>query len=113
MTLQITGKNVEVSQAFKTYVADRLAAVFDKYMKPQLSGHVRVEKERGRFHTSCSVRLRTGLVLEAAGEGTDAYASADAALDRLDKRVRRYKRRLTKHHGHGPSPRAAETSGTD
>lgn len=98
MTLQVTGKNVEVGEAFQTYVAGRLTAVLEKYIGPQLSGHVRVEKERGRFITGCSVRLRTGLVLEATGEGTDAYASADVALDRLEKQVRRYKRRLKQHH---------------
>lgn len=113
MTLQITGKNVEVGEAFQSYVAERIAVVLDKYIGPQLSGHVRVEKERGRFHTGCSVRLRTGLALEATGEGGDAYASTDAALDRLEKRVRRYKRRLKKHHSHAPAGKTPETSGSD
>jgi ribosomal subunit interface protein len=113
MTLQVTGKNVEVGEAFQTYVADRLALVLGKYIGPQLSGHVRVEKERGRFHTGCSVRLRTGLELEATGEGGDAYASADSALDRLEKRVRRYKRRLKKHHSHAQGEKAPETSASD
>jgi ribosomal subunit interface protein len=59
---------------------------------------VRVEKERGRFRTGCSVRLKTGRVFESTGEGHDAYTSADAALERLDKRLRRYKRRLKSRH---------------
>jgi ribosomal subunit interface protein len=98
MSLQVTGKNFEVGEAFQKHVADRIAAVLEKYIGPQLSGHVRVEKERGRFITGCSVRLRTGVVLEATGEGTDAYASAEAAIDRLEKQVRRYKRKLKSHH---------------
>ena len=77
----------------------------DKYIGPELSGHVRVEKSKIGFRTDCSLRLRTGLLLEAHGEGNDAYASADAAIERLGKRVRRYKRRLKDHHhGSGTEP---------
>ncbi|MGI9522741.1 MAG: ribosome hibernation-promoting factor, HPF/YfiA family [Hyphomicrobiaceae bacterium] len=103
MTIQITGKNIEVGNAFQTYVVDKARAVLEKYIGPEIYGHVRTSKERGRFHTNCSIRLRTGLLLEASGEGEDAYVSADAALQRLEKRVRRYKRRLKSHHTDGRS----------
>ena len=102
MTLQITGKNVEAGDAFKNYIAAKLAESLEKYIGPEISGHIRLEKERGRFRTDCSLRLKTGLLLESHGEGADAYASADAAVERMDKRLRRYKRRLKSHHnGHG------------
>lgn len=101
MTLQVTGKNVEAGDAFKIYITDKLGDSLEKYIGPEISGHVRLEKERGRFRTDCSIRLKTGLLLESHGEGADAYASADAAVERMDKRLRRYKRRLKSHHnGH-------------
>ena len=98
MTLQVTGKNVEAGEAFKIYITDKLSDSLEKYIGPELSGHVRLEKERGRFRTDCSIRLKTGLLLESHGEAADAYASADAAVERMDKRLRRYKRRLKSHH---------------
>jgi hypothetical protein len=49
--------------------------------------------------------------LEAHGVAADAYQSADRACERLEKRVRRYKRRL-KRHGGGETPRK-QTPGTD
>lgn len=102
MALQVTGKNVEAGDAFKLYITDKLGDSLEKYIGPEISGHVRLEKERGRFRTDCSIRLKTGLLLESHGEGNDAYASADAAVERMDKRLRRYKRRLKSHHnGHG------------
>lgn len=100
MTVQITGKNIDAGEAFQAYVSEKLTAILDKYIGTELSAHVRVEKERGRFRTHCSTRLRTGLLLESHGEGQDAYSSADTAFERLEKRVRRYKRRLKNHH-HG------------
>jgi hypothetical protein len=43
------------------------------------------------------VRLTNGLLLEAHGEGADAYASVDSAAHRLETRVRRYKGRIKSH----------------
>lgn len=100
MAIQLTGKNVQASEAFKDYITSKLSESLEKYIGPEISGHIRLEKERGRFRTDCSLRLKTGLLLETHGEGADAYASADAAVERMDKRLRRYKRRLKSHHNH-------------
>lgn len=100
MTLQVTGKNVDAGDAYKAYVLDKIAVVLEKYIGPEIGGHVRLEKERSVFRTNCSIRLRTGLLVEAHGTGGDAYASADSAVEHLEKRVRRYKRRLKDHHQH-------------
>lgn len=99
MTLQVTGKNLDVGDALRSYVVDKIEQTLDKYVGSSLSGHVRVEKQHGTFRTDCSIQLRSGLVLQSHGEAGDAYASADLALERLDKRLRRYKRRLKSHHG--------------
>lgn len=104
MAIQVTGKNIEAGGAYQSYVTDRISEVLDKYIGPELSGHVRIEKVRGRFRTNCSVRLRTGLMLESHGEEADAYKSADAAVERLEKRLRRYKRRLKSHHNGQSAP---------
>lgn len=97
MTIQITGKNVDAGNAYQTYVADKIRVVLQKYIGRDVDSHIRLEKERGVFKTSCAVKLASGLLLEANGEGGDAYASADDAVDRLESRVRRYKSRLKSH----------------
>jgi ribosomal subunit interface protein len=110
MSLQVTGKNIQVGESFQSYVSDKLDDAIEKYIGKYLAAHVRVEKERGRFLTSCSVRVRTGLLLESTGEGTDAYSSADAAFEHLEKRLRRYKRRLKNRH-YGPVADEGDGSG--
>ena len=97
MTIQVTGKNVDAGDAYQTYVTDKIRTVLQKYIARDVGGHVRLEKERGMFKTNCSVKLASGLLLEAHGEGQDAYASADAAVERFENRVRRYKGRLKSH----------------
>lgn len=104
MSIQVTGKNVDAGDAFAAYVTDRISSVLGKYIGPDINGHVRLAKERFSFHTSCSLRLRSGLLIEANGDGGDAYASADAAVEHLETRIRRHKKRLRSHHH---EPRAA------
>jgi ribosomal subunit interface protein len=101
MAIQITGKNIDLGSSLRGYVTDRLEKAFEKYGTDGLSGHIFVEKEHGRFATQCSVHLRSGLSLQSQGSGNEAYASVDEAMDRLEKRLRRYKRRLKNHHGAG------------
>ncbi len=98
MTIQITGKNLDLGSSLRGYVTDRLEKAFDKYGTDGLAGHIFVEKEHGQFMTQCSVHLRSGLSLQSQGRAGEAYASVDEAMDRLEKRLRRYKRRLKNHH---------------
>jgi ribosomal subunit interface protein len=98
MTIKVTGKNVDAGDAFTSYVSDKISTVLGKYIGPNIAGHVRLEKERSQFRTGCSLKLSSGLVIEANGEGGDAYSSADAAVEHLETRVRRHKRRLKSHH---------------
>jgi ribosomal subunit interface protein len=114
MTIKITGKNVEVSEAYSSFAAERIVESLEKYVGNEIAGHVRLEKERGRFRTSCSITLKSGMMLEAHGGGADAYASVDAAVEKLEKRVRRHRRRLKSHH-HGGKQRQVvfESAGRD
>lgn len=99
MALQVTGKNLDIGEALRTYVEDRIENTLDKYTGQSPSGHIRIEKTHGSFLTGCTIQLQSGLYLESHGEAPDAYASADQALERLEKRLRRYRRRIKKRHG--------------
>ncbi len=72
MTIQITGKNVDAGNAYQAYVAEKIRVVLQKYIGRDVDSHIRLEKERGLFKTSCAVKLASGLLLEANGEGGDA-----------------------------------------
>ena len=98
MTLQITGKNIDVGAPLRQHISDQINNTVEKYIGPLLSGHIRIEKERSSFVTDCSIKLGSGLELQSHGLAKDAYASADLAVDRLEKRLRRYKRRFKNHH---------------
>ena len=111
MTIQVTGKNLDVGEALRSYVQERVVHTVEKFVGREPKGHVRIEKEHGEFRTNCTIHLWQGMSLEAHGVAADAYQSADLAFERLEKRVRRYKRRL-KRHGGGEAARK-QTPATD
>ncbi len=100
MTIKVTGKNIDLGESLRSYALTRIEGSLDKYSGRSLSGQISVEKNHDGFFTQCSIHLASGLDVQSSGEGLDAYASVDSALDRLEKRLRRYKRRL-KSHGQG------------
>jgi ribosomal subunit interface protein len=97
MPFRVSGKNIDVGEALRTRVSERIAEVTAKYFDGGFSGHVTIGKEGHGFRTECVIHLDSGIVLEADAHAADAYASADQAAMRIEKRLRRYKRRLKDH----------------
>jgi ribosomal subunit interface protein len=94
MTLRISGKSISVGEALRGRVSDRTEEVLRKYFDGNYSGHITLSKDGFGFRTDCALHLDSGITLEAESNAADAYASADAALLMIEKRLRRYKSRL-------------------
>ena len=94
MTLRISGKSISVGEALRDRVSDRTDEVLRKYFDGNYSGHITLSKDGFGFKTDCALHLDSGVTLEAESNAVDAYASADAALLMIEKRLRRYKSRL-------------------
>jgi hypothetical protein len=54
--------------------------------------------EGSGYRADCTLHLSSGISLQAEGKAQAPYASVDHAVDRIEKRLRRYKRRLKEHH---------------
>ena len=94
MGLRVSGKNFDVGEALRGQVEARVASALGKYFDGDYSGHVTVAKDGAGFRTECVLHLTSGITLEASGAAQDAYASFDQTAERIEKRLRRYKRRL-------------------
>jgi ribosomal subunit interface protein len=99
MPFRVSGKNIDIGDALRERVNARVAEALSKYFNGGYSGHVTVERDGFGFRTECTIHLASGITLEAEAMAADAYASADLAAVRIEKRLRRYKRRLKDHHG--------------
>ncbi|MEM9104826.1 MAG: ribosome-associated translation inhibitor RaiA [Pseudomonadota bacterium] len=98
MSVRVSGKHMEIGEAFRTRIEDRIGDAISKYFDGGYSSQVTVEKSGSRFSTDCLVHLDTGASLQATGKALEPQASFDAAAERVEKRLRRYKRRLKDHH---------------
>jgi putative sigma-54 modulation protein len=100
MPFRVSGKNIEIGEAIRERISARVLEALSKYFDGGFSGHVTVGKEAFGFQTECVVHLDSGIVLRADSMAADAYLSADQAVERLEKRLRRYHGRL-KNHANG------------
>lgn len=98
MNIQIASKGIDVSTALHDRINDRLEDMIDKYIHREGDAQVSISKDGSAFRTLCSVHLPSGATMEATGRAHDAYAATDESLEHMEKRLRRYKRRLKDHH---------------
>ncbi len=108
MDIQISGKNMELGDALQVHVTERLSEGVRKYFDRGAEAAVTFSRERRVVECDLTAHLASGVFLAAHGEGGDAYSAFDESLEKLEKRIRRYKRRLKDHHATGKEPLPAE-----
>jgi ribosome-associated translation inhibitor RaiA len=72
-----------------------------KYFDGGYEGHLTLEPEGIGFNAICSIHLDSGAVLQATAYGGDAVSAYEIMSDTIEKRLRRYKRKLKSHRGRG------------
>jgi ribosomal subunit interface protein len=97
MQIQIFSKGIDVSTPLRDRISGRLEEMIDKYIHREGEAQVSVSKEGSGFKTVCSIHLPSGATMEGQGVASDAYAASDESLEHVEKRLRRYKRRLKDH----------------
>ncbi|WP_374575348.1 ribosome hibernation-promoting factor, HPF/YfiA family [Phenylobacterium sp.] len=98
MQVQVTGKHVDVGEALRLRVSDELTSSIGKYFERGGGADVVVAREGYAFRVDCAVTLASGQQLQSQGVGADAHSAFGAALQKIETRIRRYKRRLKDHH---------------
>lgn len=99
MPLRITGKNVDIGQALREHITESVAEELGKYYDGSYTGHVVVQKEGTGYIVDCSIQLASGTTLQSRSEAHEVYPAADKTVERIGKRLRRYKRKLKSYKG--------------
>ncbi|HLP67370.1 MAG TPA: ribosome-associated translation inhibitor RaiA [Rhizobium sp.] len=101
MSVRVSGKHMEIGEAFRQRIEERIRETVTKYFDGGYSGQVTVTKSAAAaapFAADCLLHLDSGVNLHATGSANDPLISFDIATDRIDKRLRRYKRKLKDRH---------------
>jgi ribosomal subunit interface protein len=97
MTLRISGKNLDIGESLRRHALEKVEAILARYFDGRVSGHVVIAPEGSGYRADCSLHLSSGVNLEAEGKAHEPYASFENALDKIERRLRRYKKRLKEH----------------
>jgi ribosomal subunit interface protein len=109
MQVLVSGKHVAVGEALRERVTDEITGSIGKYFERGGNADVVVSREGHSFRVDCAVKLASGQALQSHGLGSDAHGAFDAALAKIETRIRRYKRRL-KSHSAAATAKQAETT---
>jgi ribosomal subunit interface protein len=97
MTLRVSGKNMDVGDALRSKAEDHMDNVVKKYFDGGYHGHLTLEPEGSGFNAVCSVHLDSGVVLQSSAYGGDATSAYEQMATAIEKRLRRYNRKLKQH----------------
>lgn len=99
MDIRVSGHQMDTGAALQTHVADRLNAIVEKYFDRALSSQVTFGKApAGAFRCDIVTHVMQGLILKGSAIAHDAHLALDQAAEKIDKQLRRYKRRLHDRH---------------
>jgi ribosomal subunit interface protein len=99
MTLRVSGKNLDIGEALRQHILEKVEATVARYFGGSVGGHVVMTREGFGYRSDCTLRLSSGVSLHAEGRGREPYLCFDQAADKIERRLRRYKTRLKTHAG--------------
>ncbi len=102
MSINITGKHIEVGDSLSRHIEEVVSTVSHKYFGELIDAHIVITKEAHYFLVDFAVHISKHFVVRTHGEDSDAYKACDQAAERMENRIRRYKSRLRnkKRHNH-------------
>jgi ribosomal subunit interface protein len=99
MTLRVSGKNLDIGEALRQHVLEKVEATVTRYFSGSVRGHVVMTREGSGYRSDCTLRLSSGISLHAEGRAHEPYLCFDQAAGKIESRLRRYKTRLKGHGG--------------
>ena len=99
MEIRVAGHQVNTGEALQTHASERVGAIVDKYFSRALSANVTFGRAPANaFRCDIVMHVMQNLVLKGSADAQDAHVACDQAAEKIDKQLRRYKRRLKDRH---------------
>jgi len=99
MELSVKGQHVDVGDALRDYVEEKLEALKSKYFNRVTDAAVTFSRDgHYLFRSHVVFHVGHGVKVQGTGSNADAHAAFDEAAMRVAKQLSRYKDRLRDHH---------------
>ena len=83
MQILVSGKQLDVGDALRSHVDERLQTGVSKYFPNTMDAHVVFSREGQGYRADCSVHVGHGIQAQARAEAGDIYKAFDQATERL------------------------------
>ena len=101
MELNVHGKQIDVGDALRTHVTEKIEDLNSKYFNHTTFANVTFSRE-GHGHpltkAHISIKLGKNIMVIADAVENDPYVAFEAAAEKAGKQLRRYKKKLRDHH---------------
>ncbi len=98
MSVSMTFRNMEPSNAIKSYAQEKLDRI-RKYFPDPIGAHLVFSCNKNHAYVAdIQLTLHNGTLLKAAETSQDMHSSIDLVLDKLEQQLRKHKEKLRDHH---------------
>ncbi len=104
MRYQISGRQIDIGEALQTHVKAEFGELVEKYQQRPTDAVVIFSRDAHNLVCEATLHLSTGLTAQAKAHANEIYAAFESCREKLDKQLRRYKRRLKDHHRDRATP---------
>jgi putative sigma-54 modulation protein len=96
MQVTVVGRHIEATEALKQYATEKLSRL-EKYLPKTIQVVVTLSVVKKVHHIAEAVIKSNGLLIQASEETEEMYSAIDLLMAKLERRVRRYREKLTDH----------------
>ena len=98
MDIRVSGKQLKIGKSLTYYAKDQLGSINKKYLLRPTCANITFTKENNEFKCEALLHLSSGLTACCTGRAREIYNSYQKSIFRLEKIIRRYKRKIRNHH---------------
>jgi len=99
MQITVIGRHMDVTDALKQYAIDKFGKL-EKYLPKDIQVTVTLSVVKKVHHIAEAMLKTDGLLVQAHEETEEMYSSLDLLIEKLEKRIRKYKEKLVDHKQH-------------
>ncbi len=96
MQVTVIGRHLEATEALKQYATDRFHRV-EKYLPRNSNATITLSVVKKVHHIAEVMIKADGVLIQASEETEEMYSSIDLLVDKIERRVRKYKEKITDH----------------
>ncbi len=99
MQITVMGRHLEATEALKQYATERFQRL-EKYLPRNSHTTITLSVVKKVHHIADATIKADGVLIQASEETEEMYSSIDLLFEKIERRVRKYKEKLTDHKHH-------------